>query len=92
MCANVAGYPLWFGGAATSYNYDALSYSSNSVVQPAEKSYLYVNTTESLATTSPSPSLPMNVRGCGDLNLTTKILAGGMYANRELSNTPGNIH
>ena len=77
---------MGFGGAATSYNYDALSYSSNSVVQPAEKSYLYVNTTESLATTNPSLSLPMDIRGCGDLNPTSKILAGGMYADREVSN------
>ena len=82
-CVNVSGHPMWYGGSSTTYNYDGFAYAGGAVVQPADKSYLYVSPTE--ATSYSTPNLPMDLRGAGELNTTTKLLAGGMYADREVS-------
>lgn len=81
-CANVGGFPLWFGGSSTTYNYNGLAYTNTSVVNPSNQSLLLTPTATTRVTT---PNLPMDLRGVGDLDITTKILAGGMYANREVS-------
>ena len=82
-CANVSGFPTWFGGSTTTYNYNGLSYSTGSGVNPSEKSLMLLSSTESLSVTT--ENLPMDIRGVGSLNSTTKVLAGGMLANQEVT-------
>lgn len=82
-CTGIAGFPTWFGGSATTYNYDGLSYSTNTAVQPNDQTLLLLSSTEVLRVDN--NQLPMDLRGVGELDKTTKILAGGMYTNREVS-------
>ena len=82
-CANVSGFPTWFGGAAITYNYDGLSYATGSVVNPSGNTLMLLNSSNSLSKNH--PDLPMDVRGIGELSSTEKVLAGGMLANRVVS-------
>ncbi|PCJ65471.1 MAG: hypothetical protein COA58_08630 [Bacteroidetes bacterium] len=83
-CTSVSGFPTWLGGSSMTYNYNGLSYATNTAVQPSNQSLLLLNSALSLRITN--NNLPMDLRGIGELNSTMKVIAGGMYANREVSN------
>lgn len=81
-CANVGGYPIWFGGSTSTYNYNGFAYTDGSVVQPSNQSLLL---TEQIYRTN-SEALPMDIRGIGNLSSISKIIAGGTYKDRKVSN------
>lgn len=81
-CTDISGYPVWFGGSDDTYNYDAKSYRDGSIVSPSNKSILLA---DNLLYRTKTTNLPMDVRGVGGFNGVSKIIAGGMYSNREVS-------
>lgn len=81
-CTDISGYPTWLGGSTISYNYNALSYSDNTIVHPSNQTILLAS--EAIVRVT-KEHLPMDLRGIGNLSSTVKILAGGIYEDRQVS-------
>ncbi len=79
--ANVSGYPIWFWGSTSTYNYNGFAYTDGSVVQPSNQSLLL---TEQIYRTN-SEALPMDIRGIVNLSSISKIIAGGIHEDRKVT-------
>jgi len=93
-CVAYNDAPLWLGGSAVSYNYDAVAYNGSGVVAPATAIQRWNGTTmEAAGTTVPAV---MDLRGAGELDNGSFVIAGGIgTAQRVLDNvwllSPGDV-
>lgn len=76
------GRPLWLGGSAVSYNYDALAYAGGAVVEPVEEVLNWDG--DALAVLGNAPVPVMDLRGVGDLANGFLVMAGGIGLGREV--------
>lgn len=75
-CVVVNDAPVWVGGSATSYNYDAVAYNGSGVVEPATE-MLRWDGTSMVSAGQTIPQL-MDLRGAGELDNNSFIIAGGI--------------
>ncbi|HRH69774.1 MAG TPA: kelch repeat-containing protein [Flavobacteriales bacterium] len=75
-CVVVNDAPVWIGGSATSYNYDAVAYNGSGVVQPATEMLRW----DGALMVSAGFTVPhvMDLRGAGALDNNSFIVAGGI--------------
>jgi len=84
-CTAFQNEAIWIGGAGVAYNFDALAYSNNQVVQPLSKIRTYNTVSESWATAEFSPFSIMDLRGIAREDEDSWVIAGGITNNREVS-------
>ncbi len=76
---------FFLGGSAISYNYNGIAYNGSGGVNPQNNAYYFqANSPQDFVQTA--AVLPMDLRGIGELNATTKYICGGMLAGQEVSN------
>ena len=74
--------PHWIGGSTTTYNYNAIAYDGFGGVNPSNRDlYLSNNKLSSRIL----KNLPMDLRGIGEINDSTKIIIGGIEKNQKVS-------
>lgn len=81
----VQGQVFWLGGSEVTYNFDALAYSNDQVVNPVNRSLGFDPVTGSL-TAEFAPSIPMDLQNIGEVTDSVKYIWGGMVENRLVSN------
>ncbi len=82
-CADFLGHPTWFGGSELTYNFNGLSYASNSGVEPSETVACF--NADSLKLYNNNFSL-MDLRGIAKTSSTTFYTMGGMLENQQATN------
>ena len=75
-CLVLDDAPLWVGGSAVSYNYDAVAYNGSGVVAPAALMQRW-DGTAMVAAGSTVPQV-MDLRGAGELGNGSYVIAGGI--------------
>jgi N-acetylneuraminic acid mutarotase len=74
--------PHWIGGSTSTYNYNAIAYDGSGGVNPSNRDlYLSNNKLSSRIL----KNLPMDLRGIGEINDSTKIIIGGIEKNQKVS-------
>jgi len=82
---SINGRLHWLGGSTNTYNYNGVAYNSGQGVPPAGRD-LYTATDVIQWNTIINPAIPMDLRGVGSTDETTKYLIGGMSSNQTVSN------
>jgi len=72
----VDGAPVWLGGSAVTYNYDALAYNGSGVVDPATEILRWNNGL--FSSSGNTPARVMDLRGVGEIGDGSFVIAGGM--------------
>ncbi|HPF91647.1 MAG TPA: hypothetical protein PLL57_13390 [Flavobacteriales bacterium] len=75
-CLVLDDAPLWVGGSAVSYNYDAVAYNGSGVVAPAALMQRW-DGTAMMAAGNTLPQV-MDLRGAGELGNGSYVIAGGI--------------
>lgn len=73
------------GGSKISYNYNGIAYNGSGGVQPNHEQYIF-HSSNPLSYESKNIYLPMDLRGYGELNASTKFIVGGMDSNQTTTN------
>lgn len=84
-CTNFQNEAIWIGGAGVAYNFDALAYSNNQVVNPLGQIRTYDAFSGNWTTAQPSPYAIMDLRGIAREDEDSWVIAGGITNNREVS-------
>lgn len=85
--AVVDGWAVWAGGAANTYNYNAVAYDGSGAVFPENRIILYNPALDSLVIYTDSLPVPtMDFRGAGQLTDNRFVICGGMLDNAVVSN------
>lgn len=84
-CTNFQNEAIWIGGAGIAYNFDALAYSNNQVVNPLGQIRTYDSFSGSWTTAQPSPFSIMDLRGIAREDEDSWVIAGGITNNRQVS-------
>lgn len=94
FAADVNGYRMgattvgerafWLGGSGTTYNFNGIAYNNTGGVPPLNRSLYFDPATAEWAISFHDP-IPMDLRGVGSVNDSTKYLMGGMLANQTVS-------
>jgi hypothetical protein len=84
-CTHFENEAIWIGGAGIAYNFDALAYSNNQVVNPLGQIRTYDSFSGNWTTAQPSPHAIMDLRGIAREDEDSWIIAGGISNNREVS-------
>jgi len=79
------GNVYFFGGSATSYNYNGIAYNGSGGVTPIEQ-YQYFNSSNPSGISSVTVLLPMDLRGIANVSATKKYIVGGMEQGQLVSN------
>ncbi len=74
----VDGAPVWVGGSAVSYNYDAVAYNGSGIVQPATDILRWSQ--GAFSSFGTAPAMVMDLRGVGDIGGGSFVIAGGIGA------------
>ncbi|MGB1031814.1 MAG: Kelch repeat-containing protein [Flavobacteriales bacterium] len=74
---------FWIGGAGTAYNFDALAYSNNAVVEPEARILTYYSGTSIWEDNYGSPYPVMDMRGIAKVSDNEWIICGGIGVNQE---------
>jgi len=82
---NLDGTISFIGGSNASYNYNGLSYTNNIGVPPSENNVIYSPTAQNISLKY-NVDYPMDLRGYGNVNDSTKFLCGGMIHGQKVSN------
>ena len=82
--ANPTGSITFLGGSSISYNYNGISYATNTGVPPANEQVVY-NTNSASFSSDYSQNFPMDLRGYADISSTIKYISGGMENNQVVS-------
>jgi Secretion system C-terminal sorting domain/Kelch motif len=86
MAATISQNKLyWIGGSGNTYNFNGIAYNNNTGVPPLNRSLVYYPESGAFQTDELN-ELPMDLRGLGVVDETTKFIVGGMMANQEVSN------
>ena len=78
----VKNIPHWLGGSTITYNYEPIAYNGSGGVQPANRD-LYFEKGE--LKVEFRNKLPMDLRGIGEINDSTKIIVGGIEEDQKVS-------
>ena len=70
------GAPVWLGGSAVSYNFDAVAYNGSGVVQPATEILRWSQ--GAFSSFGTTPTSVMDLRGVGDIGGGAFVIAGGI--------------
>ncbi len=84
-CAAFQNEAIWIGGAGIAYNFDALAYSNNQVVNPLGQIRTYDAFSGNWTTAQPSVFPLMDLRGVDREDEDSWIIAGGITDNRQVS-------
>ena len=84
-CTHFQNEAIWIGGAGVAYNFDALAYSNNQVVEPLGQIRTYNTSSQNWATAEPSPFPIMDLRGIAREDEDSWVIGGGITNNREVS-------
>lgn len=78
---------FWIGGAGIAYNFDALSYANDAVVEPEPRILTYYSATGIWENSYGSPFPVMDMRGIAQVSENEWIICGGIGLERESLNS-----
>ena len=84
-CTNFQNEAIWIGGAGIAYNFDALAYSNNQVVEPLGEIRTFNVNSGNWTTAQPSPFSIMDLRGIAREDQDSWVIAGGITNNQTVS-------
>ncbi|MEO6038357.1 MAG: hypothetical protein ABIQ93_08090 [Saprospiraceae bacterium] len=92
--AVMAGHPVWVGGSAKTYNYDALAYDGSGGVPALTRLLDYDRNTGVLSAISDTLLLPplMDLRGAAQISPNFFVTVGGMGKEQEVLNKVYGFH
>ena len=77
---------FWIGGAEQTYNFDGIAYSNGIGVPPANRIATF-NAGNGIWSEQMLTGLPMDLRGIASVGPRSRILAGGMLDNQQVTNS-----
>ncbi len=79
------GNPIWFGGSQVTYNFNGIAYNGSGTVSPTGTIRLFDVASNSFVTWNAAFTPQMDFRGVAKIDDENFLLAGGMRANRQVT-------